>query len=73
MKKWLETHTHVLIYASFWLGLALYGLAAPPERVALLDSALVTEGWHLSAMAAGMGLPVLWLYWRRFASRFDGA
>jgi hypothetical protein len=63
--RFLTTHTTAFLYAGFWLSLANYGLWAPPERVALLESGLVTEGWHLSLMAVCFGAPVLALYvWR---------
>ena len=61
----VKRHLHALLYAGFWLSLAGYGLVAPPERVALLESGLVTQGWHLTAMAALFGGPVLALYIRR--------
>ena len=66
--RFIKHHTHVLLYAGFWISLAGYGLLAPPERVALLDSGLVTEGWHLTAMALVFGGPVLFLYWWRMRS-----
>jgi len=65
----VKRHLHALLYAGFWLSLAGYGLVAPPERVALLDSGLVTEGWHLTLMAVCFGSPVLLLYWLRMKPR----
>ncbi len=70
MKTFLDRHVHVLLYAGFWLSMAIYGLVAPPDRVAMLGSSLVTEGWHLSAMALCLGGPVLWLYWLRMSGRW---
>ena len=65
MIAFIKRHFHALVLADFWIGLGLYGLVAPPERVALLDSSLVTEGWHLSVMALVLGGGVLGLYgWR---------
>ena len=40
----IKHHTHALLYAGFWLSLASYGVLAPPERVTMLESGLVTEG-----------------------------
>lgn len=63
--QFLIKHAAILLYAGFWISLSSYGLSAPPERVALLESVLVTEGWHLSLMSALFGGPVLLLYiWR---------
>jgi hypothetical protein len=62
MMRFLITHTAPLLYAGFWLSLVNYGLWAPPERVALLESDLVTKGWHLSLIAVCLGTPVLVLY-----------
>jgi hypothetical protein len=64
-RAWLLLHGPVVLYAWFWLGMALCGLLAPPDRVAALHSTLVSEGWHLSLMSCALGLPVLVLYWRR--------
>ena len=69
MIAFLLRHFHVLVFASFWFSLGLYGLVAPPARVALLESGLVTEGWHLSLLALLLGGPVLALYvWRARSS-----
>ena len=63
--QFLVKHTAILLYAGFWISLASYGLSAPPERVALLESGVVSEGWHLTVMAVLFGGPVLGLYvWR---------
>ena len=64
-RGWLLLHGPVVLYGWFWFGMALCGLLAPPDRVAALDSALISEGWHLSLMSCVLGLPVLVLYWRR--------
>ena len=63
--QFLIKHAAILLYAGFWISLSSYGLSAPPERVAMLESGLVTEGWHLALMALCFGGPVLLLYaWR---------
>jgi len=55
-------HLHVLLYGYFWFGLFVCGLVAPPERIALLESDLVTRGWHLSLLSTILLVPVLVLY-----------
>ncbi len=63
--RFIQTHFHVLLFAGFWASLAFYGLLAPPERLVLLESSVVTEGWHLTALAGLLGAPVIALYvWR---------
>ena len=62
MIEFLKQHFYAILYMAFWLSLAADGLVAPPERVSLLDSTVVTEGWHLSLMALCFGLPMLVLY-----------
>ena len=63
--RFMKTHFHILLFAGFWMSLALQGLVAPPERVLLLESSIVTVGWHLTALAAFLGAPVIALYaWR---------
>jgi len=69
----IKHHTHALLYAGFWLSLASYGLLAPPERVAMLESGLVTEGWHLTLMALCFGGPVLLGYVLRMRGRGEGS
>ena len=44
-----------------------------PERVAVLESGLVREGWHLSVMALCFGGPVVALYGFRMWSRNGAA
>ncbi len=70
--RFLITHTSALLFAGFWVSLGSYGLWAPAERVALLESELVTEGWHLTAMAVLLGGPVLALYIWRMRTRSPG-
>ena len=60
--SFLIKHAAILLYAGFWISLSGYGLLAPPERVRLLESGLVTQGWHLTAMALLFGAPVLVIY-----------
>ena len=60
--EWAGTHLPVLLYAWFWVGLALSGWLAPDDRIALLESGLVTEGWHLTVLAILLGTPALGLY-----------
>jgi len=67
---WLELHLPALIYGWFWFGMFLCGLLAPPERVAILESGLVTQGWHLSLMACLFGVPILSAYWLRMSGRW---
>lgn len=57
--SFLIKHAAILLYAGFWISLSGYGLLAPPERVRLLESGLVTQGWHLSLMALSFGAPVI--------------
>ena len=65
MIRSLINHIHILLYAGFWISLASYGVQAPPDRVLLLESGLITKGWHLTLLAICFGLPVLTLYWWR--------
>jgi len=69
-ESWLELHFPALLYGWFWVGMMLCGLLAPVERVALLESGLVTEGWHLSVMCLLFGGPILGAYWLRMSGRW---
>ena len=69
--RFLVTHAAALLYAGFWISLAGYGLVAPPGRVAQLESGLVTQGWHLTAMSLPFGGPVLFLYVHRMRRAGD--
>jgi len=62
---WFVRHFAISLYIWFFFGMALCGLLVPPERVAVLESAVITEGWHLSALAVLLICPVLFLYRRR--------
>ena len=62
---WIGRHLPALLYGWFFFGMFLCGFLAPDQRVASLESGLITEGWHLSLMAAAFGTPVLLAYaWR---------
>ena len=63
---WAKTHFPMILYSWFWLGLILCALFAPSDRVLILKSQLITQGWHLAVLSALLGGPVMWLYWRRF-------
>jgi hypothetical protein len=65
MIRFLTNHIHILLYAGFWISLASYGIQAPPDRILLLESQLITKGWHLTLLAFCFGTPVLALYWWR--------
>ncbi len=71
-RAWGELHFPALLYGWFWAGLALSGLLAPSERVAMLHSTLVTEGWHLSVMALVFGGSILTAYWLRMRGKRGG-
>lgn len=64
-KHLLKYHLHILLYVYFLLGLFVCGLFAPDDRVLALESALITEGWHLSALSVLLILPVPVLYYLR--------
>ena len=66
---WLKNYLPVLLFAWFWVGMILCGLLAPDERVQELESLLVTEGWHLSVMAAVFGCLTVLPYWFRMTRR----
>ena len=64
----LLVHLPAILYGWFFFGMFLCGLLAPDHRVAELESSLVTQGWHLSAMACLFGIPILTAYWWRVRS-----
>jgi hypothetical protein len=70
VSSWIELHLPALLYGWFWIGMVLSGLLAPTERVAMLESGLITEGWHLSLMACCFGIPILGAYWLRMSGRW---
>ena len=69
MIRFAIKHIHILIYAGFWLSMINYGLLAPPERLSLLESNIISKGWHLSLLGVFFGLPVIILYSFRFRKR----
>lgn len=69
-KEWVLTHLPAILFAWFWFGMFLCGLLAPQDRVAELESALISEGWHLSVMACLLGGPVVVAYWLRASGRW---
>ena len=69
IRQWLRDHLEITLIGWFFFGMALCGLLAPEERVALLESDLVTQGWHLSLMAIGFGAIVVGAYVLRHSGR----
>ena len=65
LKHVLKYHLHIVLYAYFWFGLFVCGLAAPQERVAELNSNVITQGWHLSVLSLVLVLPVPVIYYLR--------
>lgn len=69
---WVKVHLPALLYGWFWIGLATSGLFAPRERVLALESTLITEGWHLTALALCFGGITLGVYiWRLHSSQLE--
>lgn len=62
IRQWLRNHLEITLIGWFFFGMALCGLLAPQERVALLESEVVTQGWHLSLMAICFGTIVVGAY-----------
>lgn len=69
MKDFLKDHLHIVLYSYFWFGLFICGLAASDERVAELQSGVITKGWHLSLLSMVLILPVPVLYYIRICSK----
>ncbi len=65
-----KRHLPALLYGWFWIGLAMSGWLAPADRVAMLESGLVTEGWHLTVMALIFGTVTLGAYALRMSGRW---
>ena len=65
LKGVLKDHLHIILYAYFWFGLFLCGLAAPEQRVLELESSVITKGWHLSLLSLVLILPVVVIYYFR--------
>ena len=66
----LVTHLPAILFGWFFFGMFLCGFLAPQHRVAELESTVITEGWHLSAMACLFGIPILSAYWLRVTGRW---
>jgi len=64
-QHWLKRHFPIILFGWFWLGLILCALLAPSDRVLMLKSGLITQGWHLAVLSVVLSTPVIWLYWRR--------
>jgi len=62
LKRFLKYHLHVALYTYFWFGLFVCGLVAPPDRVAALETDLISKGWHLSILSLVLILPVPIIY-----------
>jgi len=63
--RFLKKHFHIILYSYFWFGLFICGLAAPDNRVALLESMIITKGWHISLLSLILILPVpIFYFWR---------
>ncbi len=62
IKSIFRNHFHIIMFTYFWIGLAICGLYAPEERVLLLESSLIKEGWHLSILSLLTIAPVVILY-----------
>jgi len=60
--RFLKVHLHIALYTYFWFGLFVCGLVAPSDRVAALETDLISEGWHLSLISVFLILPVPILY-----------
>ena len=60
--RFLKVHLHAVLYTYFWFGLFVCGLVAPSDRVAALETDLISEGWHLSLISVFLILPVPVLY-----------
>ncbi|MFC1889159.1 hypothetical protein ACFL4G_05325 [Thermodesulfobacteriota bacterium] len=65
--RFLKVHLHITLYTYFWFGLFVCGLVAPRDRVAVLETDLVSRGWHLSLISLFLILPVPILYLLRIA------
>ena len=61
----LKYHLHIMLYIYFWFGLFICGLVAPQDRIDMLESSIITEGWHLSLLSLVLIFPVpVIYYWR---------
>jgi hypothetical protein len=62
----IKYHFHAILYFYIWFGVFVCGLVAPQERVAELGSAVITRGWHISALSMAFILPWPVIYVLRF-------
>ena len=60
-----KEHFHVLVYFYFWLGIFVGGFVAPKDRILLLESNVISEGWHLSVLSLVLIFPVFIIYYIR--------
>ena len=60
--KILFKHFHIILYFYFWLGIFIGGFIAPKERIELLKSDIITEGWHISLLSLVLICPVFIIY-----------
>ena len=67
--KSLKDHLHIVLYFYFWLGIFVGGLVAPQERVEMLNSDLIKEGWHLSMLSLILIVPVFVIYYLRLKKK----
>ncbi|MDC0231402.1 hypothetical protein OAK19_05500 [Aureispira] len=58
----IKYHLHILLYFYFWLGIFIGGLVAPIERIEMLNSNVITEGWHISLLSVFLIFPVFVIY-----------
>ena len=61
----MKYHLHIALYTYFWFGLFVCGLVAPSDRIAALETDLISEGWHLSLISVFLILPVPIIYFIR--------
>ena len=62
----IKYHFHAILYFYIWFGVFVCGLVAPQERIAELNSGVITEGWHISALSLAFILPWPVIYLLRF-------
>ena len=62
---WIELHFPMILYIWFWFGLIVCAFFAPADRVLMLNSQMITKGWHLIVLSFILSSPIIWLYWKR--------
>ena len=65
----LLEHLHIVLYFYFWLGIFIGGLVAPQDRVDMLNSEIIKEGWHLSLLSMILIFPVFIIYYLRIKKK----